>query len=124
MSLLSAMTTLAEQWDDVLGSLEPGEASRLRRLVAQFANAADTRAWAKIAERIIDLLVDVLPVTNPVLRALADPESRSWRGTEHPTDRAWARLAESLRARLGPPGTTFGDDDDDPPGTSFDDDGD
>lgn len=113
MGLLSAISTLADQWDEVLASLEPGEASRLRQLVAQFANEADPRASAKIAERIMDLLVDVLPVTSPVLRALADPESRSWRGTGHPSDLTWARLAKSLRARVGPPGPSFGDDDDD-----------
>lgn len=113
MGLLSAMTTLAEQWDDVLGSLEPGEASRLRHLAAKFAAEADPRTSAKIAERIMDLLVDALPVTHPVLRALADPESRSWPGTGQATDRAWARLAKLLRARVGPPGTSFGDDRDD-----------
>jgi hypothetical protein len=123
MGLLSAMTTLAEQWDEVLGSLGPGEASSLRQLVAQFANEADPRASAKIAERIMDLLVDVLPVTSPVLRALADPESRSWRGTGQPTDRAWARLAESLRARARPPGPSFGDDGDGQPGTPMGGDG-
>ena len=113
MGLLSAISALADQWDEVLGSLEPGEARRLRQLVVQFANEADPRASAKIAERIMDLLVDVLPVTSPVLRALADPESRSWRGTEQPADRAWAPLAKSLRARVAPPGTSFGDDNDD-----------
>lgn len=112
MGLLSAMTTLAEQWDDVLGSLQPDEASRLRQLVCQFSDEADARASAKIAERVMDLLVDALPVTHPVLRALANPESRSRRGAGQATDRGWARLAESLRARVGPPGTTFGDDDD------------
>jgi hypothetical protein len=124
MGLLNAMITLAEEWDDVQASLEPAQASRLRDLVAQFANETDTRASAKTAERIMDLLVEWLPVTHSVLVALRDPESRSWSGTRQATDRPWVRLAESLRARLGPPGTTFGDDDDGPTGASFDDDND
>jgi hypothetical protein len=112
MGLLSAMTTLAEYWENLEDSLAPYQASRLRELVTQFANEADSRASAKIAERVMDLLVEWLPVTHPVLRALADPESRSWQGTGTETDRAWAQVAESLRAHLGPPGTPFGDDDD------------
>jgi hypothetical protein len=116
MGLLSAMTTLAEQWDDVLGSLEPDEASRLRNLVAEFAYGTDPRTYAKIAERIMDLLVSALPVTSPVLRALADRQTRSRPGTGLATDHAWARLAKSLRARVGPPGTSFGDDSDDSDG--------
>ena len=121
MGLLNAMATLAKEWDDVQRSLDPGQASRLRELVVQFANEADTQASAKIAERIMDLLVEWLPVTHPVLLALADPESRSWRGTGHAADRGWSQVAESLRARPGPPGTTFGDDDEsEPHGTAFD----
>ncbi|HEX3923229.1 MAG TPA: hypothetical protein VHY31_13155, partial [Streptosporangiaceae bacterium] len=69
---------------------------------------------ANIAERIMDLLVDWLPFTHPVLRALMDPEDRDSRRNSQQADRAWFAVARTLRARLGPspPGTTFGDDDD------------
>jgi hypothetical protein len=125
MGLLNAMTTLAEDWDDVQGRLEPGQAGRLRELVAQFGNETDTRASAKIAERVMDLLVEWLPTTDPVLRALTDPESRSPGETVQATDRAWAQLARSLRTRLAPSGPLFNEDDESgPPGTTFGDDDD
>jgi hypothetical protein len=112
VGLFNAMNVLADQWESVQHSLPPDQASRLREQVVQFATEADSPASARAAERVMDLLVEWLPVNHPVLLALAESESRSPEGTGPATDRAWTRLAEILRAKAGPPGTTFGDDDD------------
>lgn len=115
MSLLDAMAVLAEEWDDVQSHLESGQVSRLRELVAQFVDEGDPRASSDIAEDIMDLLAERLPITHPVLRALMSSENRFRGLAGREADRAWFQLAEPLRARLesGPPGTSFGDDDDD-----------
>jgi hypothetical protein len=132
MGLLRAMAVLAEDWDDVLNRLDPGQARRLRALVAQFVDERDPSASSNLAEAIMDLLVQELPVTHPVVTALLD-EDRLDRGLPGAAaDRAWSRLAGPLRERLepplpppprafrGPPGTSFGDEDDvGPPGTSL-----
>jgi hypothetical protein len=63
----------------------------------------------------MDLLSEGLPITHPVLRALMSSEDRSLGLAGPAADRAWYQLAGAFRARLenGPPGTSFGDDDDD-----------
>lgn len=100
MSLLAAMTILAEDWDDVLNRLEPGQARRLRDLVAQFVGERNPSASSNLAEAIVDVLVEELPVTHPVVTALLD-EDRLDKGLPGAAaDRAWSRLAGLLRERL------------------------
>jgi hypothetical protein len=120
MGLPEAMAVLAEDWDDVQHRLRPDQASRLRELTAQFAEERDPVVSANIAERIMDLLTEELPLSHPVLQALMAMRER-FRGTAGPAaDREWFQLAEALQVRLkppassaGPPGTSFGDQDDD-----------
>jgi hypothetical protein len=100
MSLLNAMGLLAAQWDEVLGYLSPDQASALRGLVTRFVAEADSPASSDIAESIMTLLVEVLPVTHPVLGALMLPEERFRGQVPVVTDPAWPDLAASLRLRL------------------------
>ncbi len=114
MGLPNAMAVLAEQWDDVLSYLEAGQAGRLHELVAQFVAEGNPGASADIAERIMDVLMEALPVSHPVLSALMSSEDRfrspSGPASEGPlrdpaslaADREWFRLAAPLRARLDP----------------------
>jgi hypothetical protein len=133
MGLLRAMAVLARDWDDILDRLDPVQAGRLRILVAQFVDETDPSASSDLAEAIMDLLVQDLPVTHPVVTALLD-EDRLHRGRPGAADYAWSQLAGPLRERLepppsafrgpsatmlddedfsGPPGTSLGDEDDD-----------
>jgi len=108
------MAVLAEQWDDVLSYLEAGQAGRLHELVAQFVAEGNPGASADIAERIMDVLMEALPVSHPVLSALMSSEDRfrspSGPASEGPlrdpaslaADREWFWLTAPLRARLDP----------------------
>lgn len=100
MGLLNAMAALAEEWDDVLSYLDTDQAARLRGLVARFVDESDPDASSETAEAIMNLLLDALPVTHPVLSALMISEDR-FRGRYSPAaDSAWLRLAGPLRLRL------------------------
>ena len=100
MGLLDAMAVLEEEWDDVLSYLEAGQVTRLRELVAQFVEEDDSAASADIAEHMMTLLLESLPVTHPVLRALVSPEDRLRDPRGLAGDQAWFRLAEPLKVRL------------------------
>ena len=136
MSLLDAMTVLAQEWDDVQRRLGPAQALKLDELVAQFVDEDDPRTSSNIAEDIMDLLVEGLPVAHPVLQALAGPQDRFEDLSSPAADSAWLQLATLLLRRLkapappersgtdgagsadpsfggGPPGTSIGDDSDD-----------
>src|ERR1039457_1155372 len=115
MGLPNAMAVLAEQWDDVLSYLEAGQAGRLHELAAQFVAEGNPGASADIAERIMDVLMEALPVSHPVLSALMSSEDRfrspSGPASEGPlrdparpaADRERVRVAAPPRARPGPP---------------------
>ena len=64
------MAALAEEWDDVLSHLDTDQAARLRGLVARFVDESDRGASSEISEAIMNLLLEALPVTHPVLSAL------------------------------------------------------
>ncbi|MBB5153139.1 hypothetical protein [Saccharopolyspora phatthalungensis] len=95
MSQQRMLDALAAEWDDVADGLDPEAFTRLVALVAELQDAADTESAALIAEDIATLLADVLPLTHPVRRALAEPESRFRRPTVD-----WRRLSTNLRDRL------------------------
>lgn len=100
MGLLNAMAVLAEEWDDVLSHLDTDQAARLRGLVARFVDESDPDASSEISEAIMNLLLDGLPVTHPVLSALMISEDR-FRGQDSlAADSAWLQLAGPLRLRL------------------------
>jgi hypothetical protein len=101
MGLLNAMAALAEEWDDVLSHLDTDQAARLRGLVARFVDESDPGASSEIAEAIMDLLLDGLPVTHPVVSALMISEDRFRRQDSLAADSAWLQLAGPLRLRLG-----------------------
>jgi hypothetical protein len=107
MGLLNAMAALAEEWDDVLSHLDTDQAATLRGLVARFVDESDPDASSEISEAIMNLLLEGLPVTHPVLSALMISEDR-FRGRDSlAADSAWLQLAGPLRLRLGasePPG--------------------
>jgi hypothetical protein len=101
MGLVNAMAVLAEEWDDVLSHLDTGQTARLRGLVARFVDESDPDASSEISEAIMNLLLDALPVTHPVLSALMISEDR-FRGQDSlAADSAWLQLAGPLRLRLG-----------------------
>lgn len=100
MGLLNAMAALAEEWDDVLSHLDTDQAARLRGLVARFVDESDRGASSEISEAIMNLLLEALPVTHPVLSALMISEDR-FRGQDSlAADSAWLQLAGPLRLRL------------------------
>jgi hypothetical protein len=123
MGLPDAMAALAEEWDDVQRRLGSRQASRLRELTAQFVAERDSVASANIAERVMDLLIEELPLDHPVLRALAATQERF---RSPAADRAWFQLADALRERLEGtwPGTPVEDHSDEDatgsPGVPFD----
>lgn len=100
MGLLNAMAALAEEWDDVLSHLDTDQAARLRGLVARFVDESDPGASSEISEAIMNLLLEGLPVTHPVLSALMISEDRFRRQDSLAADSAWLQLAGPLRLRL------------------------
>jgi hypothetical protein len=103
MGLLNAMAALAEEWDDVLSHLDTDQAARLRGLVTRFVDESDPGASSEISEAIMNLLLEGLPVTHPVLSALMISEDRFRRPDTPAADSAWLQLAGPLRLRLGAP---------------------
>jgi hypothetical protein len=103
MGLLNAMAALAEEWDDVLSHLDTDQAARLRGLVTRFVDESDPGASSEISEAIMNLLLEGLPVTHPVLGALMISEDRFRRQDSPAADSAWFQLAGPLRLRLGAP---------------------
>ncbi len=101
MGLLNAMAALTEEWDDVLSHLDTDQAARLRGLVARFVDESDPGASSEISEAIMNLLLEALPVTHPVLSALMISEDRFRRQDSLAADSAWLQLAGPLRLRLG-----------------------
>src|ERR1039457_5092330 len=100
MGLLNAMTKLAEHWDDVLSYLDSGQVDLLRELVSQVVAERDADRSGDVAEQIMSLLADALPVSHPVVTALLSSMDR-FQDTVGPTaDRAWFGLAEPLQARM------------------------
>ncbi|MEV0086683.1 hypothetical protein [Saccharopolyspora sp. NPDC050642] len=95
MSQQRMLDVLATEWDDVADRLDPETFTRLVALVAELQDAADSETSALIAEDIASLLGDVLPVTHPVRRALAEPVSRFRR-----PEVDWQRLSTDLSDRL------------------------
>jgi hypothetical protein len=100
MGMLSAIAVLAEEWDDVLGRLDADQVRRLRELVAQFVAELDSDRSSDLAERIMALLMEALPVSHPVLSALMTPVDRFQDVGSVAADRAWFQLAGPLQARL------------------------
>ena len=101
MGLLNAMAALAEEWDDVLSHMDTDQAARLRGLVARFVDESDPDASSEISEAIMDLLLERLPVTHPVLGALMISEDRFRGRDSQAADGAWLKLTGPLRLRLG-----------------------
>ena len=101
MGLLNAMAALAEEWDDVLSHLDTDQGARLRGLVTRFVDESDPDASSEISEAIMNLLLEGLPVTHPVLSALMISEDRFRRRDSLASDSAWLQLAGPLRLRLG-----------------------
>ncbi|HTT54717.1 MAG TPA: hypothetical protein VMH35_25265 [Streptosporangiaceae bacterium] len=100
MGLLNAMTLLAQEWDDVLSYLDPGQVGVLRDLTTQFVAERDADRSGDIAEQIMAMLTEALPVSHPVLTALLSPVDR-FQATPGPAaDRAWFGLTGPLQARL------------------------
>ncbi|MGP4020987.1 hypothetical protein [Saccharopolyspora sp. 5N708] len=89
------LDALTAEWDEVADQLDPETFTRLVALVAELQDAPDSETSALIAEDIASLLADVLPVTHPVRRALAEPESRLRR-----PEVDWQRVSTDLRDRL------------------------
>ncbi|MCI2416178.1 hypothetical protein MOQ72_01975 [Saccharopolyspora sp. K220] len=89
------LDVLTAEWDDVADQLDPESFTRLVVLVAELQDTSDSETSALIAEDIASLLGDVLPVTHPVRRALAEPESRFQRPMVD-----WQQVSTGLRDRL------------------------
>ncbi|GAA0524220.1 hypothetical protein GCM10011581_44840 [Saccharopolyspora subtropica] len=94
MSQQKMLDALAAGWNEVADRLDPDTFTRLVALVAELQDA-DTGTAALVAEDIASLLGDALPVTHPVRRALAEPESRFRRPQVD-----WQRLSTDLRDRV------------------------
>jgi hypothetical protein len=100
MGLPEAMSALALEWDDVLSYLDTGQVSRLCEFVARFVAEGNTGPSGDIAEDIMQLLMEALPVSHPVLTALMSSTDRFRDQAALDADRAWFRLADPLRIRL------------------------
>jgi hypothetical protein len=89
------LDALTDEWDDVADRLDPETFTRLVALVAELQDAADPETSVLITADIAALLGAALPMTHPVRRALAEPESRFRR-----PEVDWQRLSTGLRDRL------------------------
>ncbi|MEV4894482.1 hypothetical protein AB0K48_34365 [Nonomuraea sp. NPDC055795] len=108
MGLRSALTVLAEQWEEIRGRLPAAEFAEISDLVDEFTREGDQEVSEEIVEEIADLLRARLPHDHSFLSALTDRSERlapnPERRAEHLAD--WLRLSEHLRVRLGRQGPT------------------
>ena len=91
MAVEDAFEALREHWDDVISQLDPEAADELRRLVVELSGPDRTA----VADRIVDILDQGLPVRHPVRRALVRGDLSA------PAVIDWDTLAAELLERAG-----------------------
>lgn len=101
MRIRELLGALARQWDEIRAQLTDKQADRLVALVAAFVAEVIPARLVRRANRIIDLLIDILPDGHSLLLILERPTNRLVNvSTDHAELAAWGPVVESLRNRL------------------------
>ncbi|GAB3408145.1 hypothetical protein [Flindersiella endophytica] len=96
MALAEALLVLAERWDEVLAGLDSETSELLERHAAELVAAKSSAVAAPVADQLLDILAEHLPVDHPIFVAMyADQAVRFTSSKE-----AWPQIAAGLRRYL------------------------
>lgn len=101
MRVRELLAALARQWDDIRVLFTENQLDRLHELVRALVTETVPGRLGRRAERIVDLVTDVLPDGHPLLLILEEPNHRlADPRTDHAELAAWQPVVAALRLRL------------------------